>query len=94
MVAFPCESVPLELMVRSPATVKFLLRDNVAAWGPPSVNDLQAEEPEILGWKLPVKLASPTMASVVDAGTPAVQLLALLQEVLEVPFQLVCAVAV
>jgi hypothetical protein len=42
-----------------------------------------------VGWKNPVKLASPMMASTVAVGTPAVQLLAVLHAVLVVPFQLV-----
>ena len=41
----------------------------------------------------PVKFASPIIASVVEVGTPAVQLVAVAQLVLVVPFQLVCATA-
>jgi hypothetical protein len=56
---------------------------------PPIVSDLQLEETFTVGWKNPVKLASPITASTVAVGTPAVQLLTLFQDVLEVPFQLV-----
>src|SRR5207248_2533944 len=41
----------------------------------------------------PVKFASPIIASTDEVGTPLVQLLELLHAVLEVPFQLVCALA-
>jgi len=83
--------VPLELMVIFPETVRVLVIESVAACAPPRVSDLQTAEALIDGWKLPVKLASPIMASVDEVGTPAVQLATSFQEVLDVPFQLVCA---
>mgnify|MGYP003449665421 CR=1 FL=1 len=56
---------------------------------PPRVNDLQLAVLEIVGWLVPVKLASPIMASIAAVGIPAVQLLEFVQLVLVVPLQLV-----
>ncbi len=77
---------------RCEETVVFLFTVKVVATVPPMVSDLQTDVEEIVGWLIPVKFASPIIASVVDDGTPAVQLLAVDQLVLVVPFQLVCAV--
>jgi hypothetical protein len=56
---------------------------------PPTVSERQLEVAETDGWKVPVKLASPTIASTVAVGTPLVQLAAVAHAVLEVPRQLV-----
>src|SRR2546425_1806492 len=86
--------VPLGPIVRFPDTVKLLSTRNVETLLPvPMVSDLQADLAERFGWFAPVKLASPTMASTVAVGTPAVQLPGLLQSSLTVPFQEVCASA-
>src|SRR5690242_17668437 len=74
-----------------PETVVLLLTVRVALTAPPTVRDLQVAVDEMVGWLTPVKLASPIMASTVGVGTPAVQLAAVDQFVLVVPFQLVCA---
>jgi hypothetical protein len=84
--------VPLLLIRTLSDTVVPLLIVKLDAFVPPIVRDLQVAEFEIVGWLTPVKLASPIMASTVAVGTPAVQLLALLQLVLTVPFQLVWAI--
>ena len=71
--------------------VRFLFTVNVADTLPPTVNDRQTDDSLIVGWKEPVKLASPIVASVAEVGTPEVQLEAFSQAVLTVPRQLVCA---
>lgn len=85
----PCEIVPLAAIVMLPDTVVLLLIVSVEAFVPPMISDLQIAVADIVGWLAPVKLASPIMTSIVDVGTPNVQLLGLLQAVLIVPFQLV-----
>src|SRR2546425_2453849 len=86
--------VPLGPMVRLPDTVKLLSTLSVHTLLPvPIVSDLQAELAERSGWLAPVKLASPIMASTEAVGTPAVQLPAVLQLLLTVPLQEVCASA-
>ena len=87
-----CEREPFVLMVRVPLTTRFLESVRIVVTTPPIVNDLQFEVLEIVGWLIPVKLASPMIASAEDVGTPAVQLLAVDQLVLVVPFQLVWAI--
>ena len=76
-------------MIRFPDTVRFLLTDSSDATDPPSVKDLQTAVAPIVGWLPPVKLASPIIASTVEVGTPLLQLDAVAQLVLVVPFQLV-----
>jgi hypothetical protein len=53
---------------------------------PPITKDLQDAAELTAGWNAPVKLASPTMASVEDVGTPALQLEAVDQALLVIPF--------
>ena len=63
----------------------------VDAMVPPIVSDRQEAVAVTSGCLLPVKLASPITASTVLDGTPLVQLAAVFQAVLVVPFQLVWA---
>ena len=58
----------------------------------PRVSDLQTELAVNVGCLVLVKFASPMMASTEAVGTPAVQLAAMLQSVLAVPFHDVWAV--
>src|SRR5689334_7706770 len=58
----------------------------------PMVRDLQVPETFTVGWNDPIKFASPMITSVAELGIPAVQLEALFQDVLTVPFQLVCPI--
>ena len=71
-------SVPLAAMVRLLATVRVNFTFNVAAATPPMVSDWQVTAllPARVGWLVPVKFASPMIASSVAVGTPAVQLVA------------------
>lgn len=85
-------SVPLLLIARSPLMVSELFTVTVAVLLPPIVNDLQTAELLIVGWRVPVKFASPITASTVDVGTPFDQLPKVVQDVLFFPVQLVvCA---
>ena len=80
--------VPLLPIVTLPDTLMFLATVSVEAILPdPMVSDLQADVLVRVGWLLPVKLASPIIASMVAVGTPAVQLEAVLQFVLVAPVQ-------
>ena len=73
-----------------PDTVNCLETVSVQVMAPvPSVSERQTPEAPLavrLGWFVPVKLASPMMASTVAVGTPAVQFVAVPQVVLLVPF--------
>ncbi len=81
-------------MVILPATVSPFPTLNVDALEPvPKVSDLHDELDVIDGWFVPVKFASPMIASVVADGTPFVQLEATFHAVLVVPVQDVCACA-
>ena len=88
-VGLGCVIVPLLLMKVCPETVRLRLRVNTDLTIPPTVSDLQEEVELTVGWLAPVKLASPMIASVDEVGTPAVQLVAVVQLVLVVPVQLV-----
>ena len=79
-------------MMTSPETVRVWSTLRVETLLPvPIVSDLHTELWLRSGWLGPVKLASPMMASTVAVGTPFVQLAALLQSLLTVPFQAVVA---
>jgi hypothetical protein len=80
-------------MVKVPFIVNVRPTVKVVAFVPPIVRLRQVEVAPIDGWFAPVKFASPKMALVVAVGTPFVQLLAVLQAVLVVPFQLVVVCA-
>src|SRR6266516_2050962 len=81
-------------MVTLPDTVSVFPTVSVEVFVPaPRVSDLQTETAVNAGWYVPVKLASPMIASTEAVGTPAVQLAAVAQAVLFVPFQEVCALA-
>ena len=81
--------VPLLFTVRLPVIVSALLMVRVDVTVPPMVSDLHDAVAVTSGCLLPVKLASPITASTVLDGTPLVQLAAVFQAVLFVPFQLV-----
>ena len=81
--------VPFELMTRFPDTVRFFVSVNVVETEPPTVIDFAADVALIVGWLMPVKFASPSITSVAAVGMPFVQLVAVPQLVLVVPFQLV-----
>ena len=86
---FGCSKVPLALINTLPLTVRFLFTVNFPVKAPPMVNDLQVAEADITGELATGKLISPMITSTVAEGTPLVQLVAVAQLVLVVPFQLV-----
>jgi hypothetical protein len=82
-----CVTVPFAPMVTFPATLSALFTVRTETFvAAPMVSDLHEAGELILGWCVPVKLASPMIAGTVDVGTPFVQFPAVPQLVLAVPF--------
>ena len=84
-----CVMVPPDVIFKLPETVSGLERVSTAFTLPPIVKEKQLLPLFIVGLTVPVKAASPIIALTVAVGTPFVQLLAVPQAVVPVPFQLV-----
>jgi hypothetical protein len=84
--------VPLALIETLPVAIRFFTIKRVVLIVPPIVRFLQMAPVVVRGRLGPVKLPSPTTASVAEVGTPLVQLAANDQLSLAPPIQLVnCA---